>query len=622
MNKVVKVPTPAPTDAARRERSDQRNRAALRALVIPLHKNIPDPAVDIAKAGAPGQSKAITEDPFMALGHEGRIIEPPFDLLTLAMLPEQNTELTPVVETMEANVDGFGHHLTPRVDLKKVEDEKERARLRREIHAEKVRLTNFFNYASFKDSFTQLRKKKTKDLETTGNAYWEVIRSLTGDVQGFEHLPSYQMRLGRQDNDQVQVEIPTLQLQEDGSFVVSNMLTWQRFRKYVQSRLTPYRGLHASVTSGSFKVRWFKEFGDPRVYDNESGDIVPPEKVADWDGKGNPMPDARRANEVVHYQIHSTRSPYGLPRFVGTLLSIYGARAAEEINYITFQNHNIPSMVVLVSNGQLTEGSIERIESFVESQIQQSSNYSKFLILEAEGVLEGEDAGQIKMEIKPLTQAQIKDALFQVYTKNNQDNVRRSFRLPPIFVGKSDDYTRATADSSRRLADEQVFAPMRDEFDEWINRMLFPAMGIVFHKFKSNSPNTTDNMELVRILGGAEKTGGMTPEIARLILEDILGRELPDFPQDDRFDPSMPFSLLMAEAVKNNADPTEPGQQLTALKSIGFLDDADPFEPTVEEMVVTHLNKIRNRLEASWETRLLDAATGHGIDLDGEEPPL
>ena len=36
-----------------------------------------------------------------------------------------------------------------------------------------------------------------------------------------------------------------------------------------------------------------------------------------------------------------------------------------------------------------------------------------------------------------------------------------SFRLPPIFVGITSDYTRATASESREVAEEQVFEPER-----------------------------------------------------------------------------------------------------------------------------------------------------------------
>jgi capsid portal protein len=292
-------------------------------------------------------------------------------------------------------------------------------------------------------------------------------------------------------------------------------------------------------------------------------------------------------------------------------LAVFGDRASEEVNYNTLKNNNIPSMLLLVSNGQLTEASINRIKDFVASQIQGGDNYSKFLLLEAEGEEEGEDGGQVKIDVKPLTDTQHKDSLFQHYSKNNQDKIRRAFRLPPILVGRSDDYTRSTADTARKLADEQVFAPERSEYDTWINRRIFPEMGITHWKYKSNSPNTTDNTELVKILGGAEKTGGMTPRIARMMLEDILGQELPEFPADFEGKVDLPFSLLMAEAVKNKADPTEPGQQVTALKSLDLIDKltAGELHDTDEAALASYIVTAQKHFEKRWRSEI-DAGFG------------
>jgi PBSX family phage portal protein len=424
------------------------------------------------------------------------------------------------------------------------------------------------------------------------------------------------MRLGKLDENPIEVDWPIMEMQPDTSVKVATIKRWKRFRKYAQSRFITMRNLS---TLGGAKVRWFKEFGDPRQYNNETGELLDGKKLAE-------TPVEKRSNEMVHLKIYCARSPYGLPRFIGNLLSIFGDRAAEEINYTTFRNNNIPSMVVLVSNGQLTEGSIQRIESFVESQIQGSDNYSKFLLLEAEGVLEGEDPGQIKLAIEPLVQNQHKDALFQNYSANNQDKVRRAFRIPPIFVGRSDDYTRATAESSRVLADEQIFAPEREEFDGLINRIIFPQMGIVYHKFKSNTPNTTDNAELIGILNGAEKTGALTPRIARNIMEDILGIDLPPFIAD--FPADIPFSQTMAEAVKNFGQPNEPGQQVTALKVMkaiyGDTTEADEAAKIVEaccqkcghktlvtgnvgDPLVDHLVSLNKRLEKKWREAVVKA---------------
>ena len=592
----LKAITTAPEQTLKSNDVNQSAAGRVRAMVIGgvTQKQTMDVTKDAGTVG--GKSKQLEEDPFEALSAAGQLIEPPFDLLTLALLPENNTELGPCVETMEVNIEGFGYRFIPRVTV----TEKTPEAQKQAVNAEKVRLTNFFMYASIEDSFTALRRKLRKDMEVTGNGYLEVIRDVKGQVQAFTHIPAYQMRLGRLEDKQVQVDVPIHELQLDGSVKVVKVKAWQRFRRYAQSKAIHLRNLSYL---GGYKLRWFKAYGDPRTYDNTNGTLIEdPEKLAR-------MPDDRKANEVIHFKLYSSRSPYGLPRYVGNLLSIFGDRASEEINYITFKNNNIPSMVVLVSNGQLTEGSIQRIESFVESQIQGSDNYSKFLLLEAEPAdEEGEDGGQVKIAIERLTEDQHKDALFQNYSNNNQEKVRRAFRLPPIFLGKADDYTRTTAETSRRLADEQIFAPERDEFDAFINRRLLPDMGIIYHKFKSNSPNTTDNTQLVKILAGAEKTGGMTPRIARTLLEDILSMELPPLPDD--FPSDVPFSFTMAEAVKNKADPSEPGQQVTALKLIDALTGS---QPDGDEILIEHAQALNEFMERKFRGV---AKNLHALDLD------
>jgi PBSX family phage portal protein len=556
----------------------------VRALVIDVRKGTgangrsDDPNIK------PGQTEALPEEPFSALGHKGRVILPPFDLLTLAMLPENSSELNQCIEAMETNIEATGYRFVSRLRLDEVtrteddagQDTKdltpEQRKLLDRSHAEKVALTNFFTYCT-DESFISFRRRLRRDLETTGNAYFEVIRNSANEIQGFTHIPSYQMRLGKVEDDAIEVPRKIAELQPDGSVQIKTQRVMRRFRTFVQSR-SIHQGRTTSSISGH-KVVWFKEFGDPRFWSKRDGELKDKLKVSD------------RASEIIHMKLYSPRSPYGMPRFIGNLLSIFGDRAAEEINWITFKNNNIPSMVVAVSNGQLTQGTIERIESFVESQIQGSDNYSKFLIVEAEPMGEdtGEDGGQVKIDIKPLTKEQHADALFQNYSEKNHDKIRRSFRLPPIFVGQSSDYSRSTAESSRRLADEQLFSPERTEFDEIMNRFIFPEMGVIFHKFKSNTPNTTDNTQLVKILGGSEKTGGMTPRIARYMLEDILGIDLPDFAGG--FPADIPFSLTMAEAVKNQAEPTEPGQQVTAiktLKALGLLSDENELDLSVLDL--------------------------------------
>ena len=525
--------------------------------------------------GEPGKSNAVPDNPFRSFEEAGRVLLPPFDMFVLSTLGEYSSTLQPAVDAYAVNIDSFGHRFVSRFKTDAEVDIP--ANMKKKENKERVKLANFFEYATA-ESFEDFRMRLRNDLEFTGNGYFEVVRGIKGEIQSLVHIPSYQMRLTAMEENQNLVTRPILELQEDGSVKIVQRKEYKRFRKFVQSRTTTRSARVSSISSNGYATRWFKEFGDARTYHSDTGEMSK-KKLA----------PGKAATEIVHMKLYSPRSPYGLPRFIGNLLSIYGDRAAEEINYVTFKNNNIPSMVILVSNGQMTQGSVDRLNTLVESQIQGNDNRSKFVILEAEGAEEGEDGGQVKLDIKPLVKEQHDDAMFQNYSANNQSKIRQAFRLPPIFTGATDSYNEATAETSRRLADEQIFAPERKRFDSFINRVLFPDMGILYHKYQSNSPNTTDNTELVKILSSAEKTGGINPKIARKILEDVLNMELPGFPED--FDAERPFSLLMAEAVKNQADPTEPGQQVTAIKRLEMIEG---------------IMEISKSLDDEWRTDLLD----------------
>lgn len=556
-----------------------KKRVVARVIGVPeeVHKRMSDISA---------QSKTHQEEPMSSLMKEGQVIEPPFDPLVLTMLPEESTELNQCIEAMEVNIEGFGFRFVPRFkegDIPEGIDKEE-------VDQERIDLENFFGYVADEDSYVKFRRKMRRDLELTGNSYFEIIRGDSGKIHFFNHIPSHQMRLGIQEPVAQKTQFPMYRKQKDGSVKIKKVTKWKRFRKFVQVVSARNR---AMKQVGSPRVVWFKQFGDRRMYDNRTGEIV----------IDKPLEPQYRANEIVHFSIYSGRSPYGLPRFIGNLLSIFGDRAAEEINFMTFKNNNIPSMVVTVSNGQLTQETVDRVTEFTETAIQSSKNRSKFLILEAEPAFEGdeeESGGNTRINIQPLTGDQHNDALFVNYSDKNQEKIRRCFRLPPLLVGRADDYTRNVAETSRKLADEQVFAPERYEFDSWHNRILFPELGVVHHLFKSNTPNTTDNTELVDILAGSEKSGGITPRIARKILEDILGEELPPFPED--FPADVPFSMTMAEAVKNKADPSEPGQQVTALKMVDALTSSS--SDRISNRVIDTLLDVRDKLQKRFESEV------------------
>lgn len=486
---------------------------------------------------AQGDAAATTtlpeKDVFLSV-HD-KVVEPPYDPARLSGMLEVSAELAQAVEAMELNCDGFGQHLQPVVNVSKLPEDEQRM-----AATERLRLERWLRTVALgqRISFTRLRRRLRRDLESTGNAYLEVVPTRDGKgIAELRHIPSQQMRLGLEGDDLVEVREPVLEIGEDGIPQYQEQVTYKRFRTYVQ-------GVEGTRST---RTRWFKEWGDPRTVDNTTGDLVPEENLAE-------LPAAKRANEVLHFALYAPRTPYGIPRWVANTAAALGEREAGEINLRTMRNNLIPSMVVTVADGRLTPGSVTRMRQFMEESVRGDRNYSRFLVLEAEGNLEGEDVGTAKVEIKPLADLQRTDAMFPRYIELTKDSVRRSFRLPGIFVGATKDLAKAAAEEARKLADEQVFSPEREDFDWLLNTLLVARMRIRYWQVISHTPNVTDNEELISMLANAERTGGITPRIARMVVEDVFPVAAGAPPMDPaKVDPDTPFALQLAAAVQNKA---------------------------------------------------------------------
>lgn len=509
------------TEVAAAADAETRLQTILKAVVVGAEERTP--------ASLPGGEES--SELFTSAG----ALEPPYDPLALCLLMEHSNSLRQNVDAYAVNIDGFGHRLEPAIDF---EDEDaddrvaecvylereaarergelpedvpveptaddvaaRRAELKRLARVERARLHSFFDYCCFDHSFVDLRRRSRQDLETTGNAYWEVLRDARERVARLVYVPSYTVRL--LSLDQVSVEVADrVQVSPVSYEVVSSK---RRLRRYVQIQ-------------GTEQV-FFKSFGDPRVVSRKTGEVFKDvESLLEADPEDGP------ANELIHFSIHSPRSPYGVPRWVGTLLAVLGSRQMEEVNYLYFENKSVPPLALLVSGGKLSETSVPRIERFIEENLKGKDNFHKVLILEAEGSGAGEHA-RAKIELRPLTDAQQQDALFQVYDERNIDKVGAAFRVPRLLRGESKDFNRAVADAQLRFAEDQVFQPERDEFDYLINRRLLADMGIRFWRFRSQTPVTRDPERLSGMVEKLVRVGVLTPEEGRLLAGDIFNRE-------------------------------------------------------------------------------------------------
>lgn len=472
-------------------------------------------------------------------------IEPGYSPYVLLTLLEHSNSLRQCVDSYVTNIDAFGHRFEPIIDLNAADaDDRVKAylferaaeahpdviddpqrqlpeptvdeidackkELRERMRAELHQVEQFFEYACLDISFVTLRRRTRQDLESLGNAYWECIRTEAGRLAGFEYVPGFTVRHMPADHYPTEVEVRV----KKNEFQYATVKVRRYFRRFVQCFES--------------RIIFFKEFGDPRLVSARTGQIFRTEK--EWLDHLSRNRDDRLATEMLHFRVHTAKSSYGIPRWVGTLLSVLGSRQAEEVNHAYFENKSVPPLALLVSGGRVSDETITRIRDFIENEVKGKQNFHKLLVLEAEsgggGGAGGFDQGRLKMDLKPLTAAQHNDALFQNYDERNIDKVGMAFRLPRMLRGDIRDFNRATAQAALEFAETQVFAPERDEFDFLINRHILPQLGVRFWRFKSNAASTqnpNDLAEIAKVLGEA---GYLTPAEGRDLAERILNRQL------------------------------------------------------------------------------------------------
>ena len=484
-------------------------------------------------------SRKIVSDPFAGYYGDG-IIQPPYDLDWLAQLPEHSNVLSQCIEAMEVNIDGFGFTLEPAFDFDPEDIE---------AINERKTIEHFFEFCNFELPYSQLRRRVRRDLEVLGNAYWEVIRDGKGDIVWLEHIEGHKMRLTQLDREYTDV---TYMIRDDESNVLQEYSSRKRFRRYVQLK--------------DGQQVYFKEFGDPRIIDSVTGRVDATAKLP--------------ATEIIHFKLYCPYSPYGVPRCIGNWLAVVGSRQAEEVNYEYFENNTVPPMALLVT-GELRDGMVERIEDFINDEMRGRKSFNKILVIEAapfeSSNPQNASVPPVHLRFQPLRDAQQKDSLFDNYDKTNREKIRSSFRLPPIFVGLTSDYTRATAKESREVAEEQVFGPEREDHDFVINRLLFPAMRFHYWRYKSLAPKVND----IEVMSGALSTFsncGLTLREARSEIMRLLNHPLSPEVDDKTEWLDMPLQIYLAKLNKGEESPEATEELL--LKSLVSVEKAlsEPHE--------------------------------------------
>lgn len=347
-------------------------------------------------------------------------------------------------------------------------------------------------------SFSTLRRLVRRDLEIQGNGYIEVIRNpQTQEILFMNYLDAKLVRLVKLDAPVATVKRVTRNGVEVEVTVVESH---RRFAQYINSRLMYFKAFGVTRQLNKFTGEWGPQVDKPikpvKVVPPKEGEAkagakteedvkkfvfpaatgpesnLPSEAVI---APGQQIPPEFLATEVLHFTVHmDVTTPYGVPRWINQVPSVLGSRKAEELNLEFFDSGGVPPVMILIQGGELSSSARAKLTDYLAGKAKYKQRGVIAEVYSTSGDLNS--AGSVKVSVERFGAERQQDSMFEKYDEKCSERVRQSFRLPPLFVGRTADYNRATSYVSYMTAEAQVFRPERDEFDAVINITLMPEI--------------------------------------------------------------------------------------------------------------------------------------------------
>lgn len=418
-------------------------------------------------------------------------INPVIDMVGLKTMVKHSTILPQCVRAYKNNIAGFG------IGVRYVDDEEETP----ERSAEFQKLQEVIELLNIEQDTKEVFEDLIEAREIYGISYLEVIRDFAGDVVQVEFVKDTPYV---QKTKPLNPYIPTMYYHHG-----QQLERKKRYCKYRQD-------------IGGQTV-FFKEFGDPRIMDNRSGEYLK---------DGETLELEYQANELMEFAIGT--EPYGEVRWIGQVLGVDGSRKAESLNNNYFENGRHTPLMIMVEGGTLTDESFEKLQTYM-NDIKGEKGQHAFIILEtesADGRVDFDADNKPKITVKDMASVLQKDELFQDYLDNNRRKVQSAFQLPDLYVGYTTDFNRATAQTAQEVTEKQVFQPERKSLAWAINNRLLNGYQFQYVETYFLEPDISNPDDLYKLLTVGNNAGGLTPNKAKQIIYEALGEVAEDYPDE------------------------------------------------------------------------------------------
>jgi PBSX family phage portal protein len=281
--------------------------------------------LDSANANPYGQdagSKAINPGTVYRNGYGlFDVITPPYNMYELANFYDTNFANHAAIDAKVENVVGLGYRfdITDRTMLsfELSEDQEKVGRARNRIERAKIELRDWLESLNDDDSFTTIMEKVYTDLQSTGNGFIEVGRTVSGEIGYVGHIPATTIRVRRL---------------RDGYLQIIGQ-----------------------------KIVYFRNFGGTN-----------PNPVT---------ADPRPNEIIHLKQYSPLNTFYGIPDILAAMPSLIGDQLASQYNIDYFENKAVPRYVITVKGAKLSADAEDKMFRFLQTGLKSQSHRTLYIPL-------------------------------------------------------------------------------------------------------------------------------------------------------------------------------------------------------------------------------------------------
>jgi PBSX family phage portal protein len=248
------------------------------------------------------------------------VITPPYNLYELANFYDTSFANHAAIDAKVANIVGLGYSFeaTDRTMLS-FEGKEQTAtdKARKRIERMKLEMRDWLENLNDDDSFTKTMEKVYTDVESTGNGYLEIGRTVNGDIGYVGHIPSTTIRVRRLRDGYMQIIAQ--------------------------------------------KIVYFRNFGatnpNPVTEDPRPNEII----------------------HIKEYSPLNTF--YGIPDIIAALPSLIGDQLASQYNIDYFENKAVPRYVVTLKGAKLSGEAEDKMFRFLQTGLKAQSHRTLYIPL-------------------------------------------------------------------------------------------------------------------------------------------------------------------------------------------------------------------------------------------------